>query len=99
MELIGGVLYAEARPVAFSIGERISPDTVDIHFEKALPGVPGAYPMVAREFARMVKGVLPEVKFLNREEDMGLENLRKAKEEWYPLYLLEKSTACWRTES
>ena len=37
----------------------------------------------------------PEVRFLNREEDMGIANLRTAKEEWYPLYLLEKTTAVW----
>ena len=96
MELLGGVLFADARPAAFTIGERIAPDTVDIHFEKAISGVPGAYPMVAREFARMVKDDYPEIKFLNREEDMGRENLRKAKQEWYPLYLLEKTTARWR---
>ena len=94
--LTGGVLYADARPVAFTIGEQIAPDTVDIHFEKAAAGVPGAYPMVAREYARLVRDILPEVKFLNREEDMGRENLRRAKQEWYPLYLLEKSTARWR---
>ena len=47
----------------------------------------------AREFARLVKTLLPEVRYLNREEDMGLDNLRKAKEEWHPAYLLEKSTA------
>ena len=91
--MMGGVLYAGGKPAGFTIGERITPDTMDVHFEKARGDIPGAYPMVAREFARMIRSTYPEVRFLNREEDMGLENIRKAKEEWRPLYLLEKTTA------
>lgn len=89
----GGVLYADGQPVAFTVGEQINEDTVDIHFEKALDTVPGAYPMVAREFARQLNADHPQLRYLNREEDMGIENLRKAKESWYPLYLLEKYVA------
>ena len=94
--MLGGVLYADGKPAGFTIGERITPDTVDVHFEKARGDIPGAYPMVAREFAGMIRAALPGVRFLNREEDMGLENLRKAKEEWRPLYLLEKTAALRR---
>ena len=96
--MLGGLLYADGRPVGFTAGERIAPDMVDIHFEKAYADVPGAYPMVAREFARMIRARMPEVKYLNREEDMGLPNLRKAKEEWHPTCLLEKSRARWRVD-
>ena len=98
LEMLGGLLMADGKPAAFTAAERIAPDMVDIHFEKALAGYPGAYPMVAREFARLVKEVLPEVRYLNREEDMGLPNLRKAKEEWHPAFLLEKTTARRRAE-
>ena len=91
--MLGGLLYAEGRPIGFTAAERISPDMLDVHFEKALAGHPGAYPMVAREFARLAQGALPQVRYLNREEDMGLPNLRKAKEEWHPAWLLEKTTA------
>jgi len=94
--MCGGVLYADGKPVAFTIAEPLTPDTVDVHFEKAQAELPGAYPMIAREFARYLQSEKPEVRFLNREEDMGVPNLRKAKEEWYPLYLLEKTTAVWR---
>lgn len=96
LDMIGGLLFVEGKPVGFTAGERIAPDMVDVHFEKALAGYPGAYPMTAREFARLVKGRFPEVRYLNREEDMGLANLRKAKEEWHPAFLLEKTTARWR---
>ena len=95
----GGVLYAEEEPMAFTIGEQISPTVVDVHFEKARDDVPGAYPMVAREYARRLRSRQPELQFLNREEDMGIPNLRRAKEEWYPAYLLQKFTAQWRAES
>ncbi len=93
LDMLGGVLYADGKPAGFTAAERITPDMVDIHFEKARADIPGAYPIVSREFARMVKAAIPEVKYLNREEDMGLPNLQKAKEEWYPLFLLAKSTA------
>lgn len=89
----GGILYANGQPAAFTVGEQITEDTVDIHFEKAVDTVPGAYPMVAREFARQLNADHPQLRYLNREEDMGIENLRKAKESWYPLYLLEKFIA------
>ena len=82
--------------MAFTIAEPISPDTLDVHFEKPPETVPGAYPMIAREFARYVQRTLPAVKILNREEDMDLPNLRKAKEEWYPVALLEKAVAVWK---
>ena len=49
--------------------------------------------MIAREFARQLQAGLPEIRYLNREEDMGLPGLRKAKEEWYPMFLIEKYAA------
>ena len=82
--------------MGFTIAERITEDMLDVHFEKARADVPGAYPMLAREFARLIRGTMPGIRYLNREEDMGQPNLRKAKTEWYPLYLLEKNTAVWR---
>ena len=93
--MVGGILYADGSPIAFTAGEPIGSDTIDVHFEKALDSVPGSYPMIAREFARYLAENFPAIQFLNREEDMGLPGLRKAKEEWYPLYLIEKYTALW----
>ena len=79
--------------VAFSMGNRIREDTFGVNFEKALPEINGAYPMVNREFARRIHRQYPEIRFLNREDDMGIEGLRKAKESYYPDILLEKLTA------
>ncbi len=64
--------------------------------EKAFPDVNGAYAMINREFSRMIAEKYPEVRFLNREDDMGSEGLRRAKESYQPTVLLEKYTADWK---
>lgn len=84
----GIILYAaEGRPVGFSMGNRISADTFDVNFEKAFADVQGAYPLVNREFARYVRDKHPDIRYLNREDDMGIEGLRKAKESYHPIFL------------
>lgn len=95
LRMDGIILYAGGRPVAFSIGERVGKDCFDVHFEKADVEVNGAYPVVNREFARRLLEKYPDLRLLNREEDMGLENLRKAKESYRPSFLLNKYTAQW----
>lgn len=84
----GIILYAEPdHPVAFSMGNRISPDTFDVNFEKAFADIQGAYPMVNRQFARLIRENHPDVRYLNREDDMGVEGLRKSKESYHPIFL------------
>lgn len=80
--------------LAMTMGSRLSQDTFDVHFEKALDRDDGAYPMINREFARYLREKYPELRWLNREEDMGLEGLRKAKLSYYPDHMIEKSWAC-----
>ncbi len=92
----GGALFADGRLVAFTVGELITGDTFNVHFEKAYSDVNGAYPMVNREFIRQVLLKHPEICYVNREEDMGYENLRRAKMSYYPLFMVEKYTAYWR---
>lgn len=87
---IGGLLYQNGKPVAFSAGTALDEDVFDVHFEKALPDIEGAYTMVNREFARLVVSERPSVGAFNREEDMGLEGLRRAKESYHPDILLMK---------
>lgn len=87
---LGGMLYQNGEPVAFTAGTKLDGEVFDTHFEKALPGVEGAYTMVNREFARLVRAEYPEIAAFNREEDMGLEGLRKAKLSYHPDILLMK---------
>ena len=49
--------------------------------------------MVCREFARQILADHPDIVYLNREDDMGHENLRSAKLEYRPEFLLRKYTA------
>lgn len=87
-----GILHQGNRPVAFSAGTRLDEITFDTHFEKALPDVEAAYTMINREFARMIRDLLPDIQYFNREEDMGIEGLRRAKESYHPDVLLMKYT-------
>ena len=89
----GIALLLEDRVVAVTLGSRISSDTFDIHFEKAREDVDGAYAAINCEFARYLRAKYPDVKFLNREDDMGLEGLRKAKLSYFPHHMVEKSWA------
>lgn len=89
----GLLLRAEGRVVAFTMGNRIQEDTFDVNFEKAFSDVQGAYPVINREFARYIREKYPEVVYLNREDDMGLPGLRRAKESYHPDILLCKGVA------
>lgn len=93
LQLEGGVLFAENEPVAFTMGSPSYGSTMDVHFEKVRPDIPNAYAMINREFARMVQQKHPELRYLNREEDLGLEGLRKAKQSYHPVSMVEKFTA------
>ena len=89
----GLMLLADGAVAAFTMGNRIQADTFDVNFEKAFAGINGAYPMINREFARYIREKHPDVVYLNREDDMGLPGLRKAKESYHPDILLCKATA------
>lgn len=91
--LEGGLIRAEGKVLAFAIGDRLSEDCYDVHFEKAFDDIQGAYSTINREFARYVRGRHPEIKWINREDDVGLEGLRKAKLSYYPDTLIEKFVA------
>lgn len=90
LELEGGMLVDGGEVLAVTIGSRLSDSTFDIHFEKARDDIDGAYAAVNREFARYLRQQHPEFTFLNREDDLGLEGLRKAKLSYCPHHMVEK---------
>ena len=94
--LMGGALFVGDQLAAFTIGEQISSDTFNVHFEKARGDIDGAYPMINREFVRYVLSELPHIRYVNREDDMGLENIRKSKLSYRPEMILEKYSAHWK---
>lgn len=90
LQMEGIALFTDEGLVGFSMGNRIREDMFDVNYEKALAAVNGAYPTVNRSFARHLREKYPEIRYLNREDDMGIEGLRRAKESYYPDILLEK---------
>ena len=88
------VMFDGDTVIALTMGSRLSPDTFDVHFEKALAEVDGAYAAINCAFARYIREKYPEVRYLNREDDLGLEGLRKAKLSYCPHHMEEKCWAC-----
>lgn len=87
LDLIGGVLKLDGKVIAFTIGEPVNDEIFVTHIEKAYAAIQGAYPMINQQFA---EHELSGYKYINREEDMGSEGLRKAKLSYGPVLLLEK---------
>lgn len=84
---ICGSIVIDGKLEAFSIGARTGKETVTVHAEKANSRIRGLYQAINNEFC---KHLPEEIRFVNREEDMGLENLRKAKLSYKPVELIEK---------
>jgi hypothetical protein len=86
--LCGGIYYADGEPAGYSLGEEIGGGKMFvIHFEKALTRFRGLYQFLNMSFA----AILPEkYTYLNREQDLGIEGLRRAKESYKPKRFVEK---------
>ena len=89
--LIGGIIYVNDSPCAMTIASKINENTVDVHFEKAVGeyAVNGGYAAINKLFSEKLDGVT----WLNREEDIGIEGLRKAKLSYRPKIMLKKYSA------
>ncbi|MDD3394582.1 MAG: phosphatidylglycerol lysyltransferase domain-containing protein [Anaerotignum sp.] len=85
--LVGGVIFIEGKLAAFTLGERLQPHLQLVHIEKAEASYEGIYPMINQQY---VKNECMDVELINREEDMGIEGMRKAKRAYYPVKMIEK---------
>lgn len=90
LDMSGGCLYVGDRLVAFTYGSPINGDTFDCHVEKADTAYDGAFTMINRLFAEQLPA---RFRYVNREEDMGLEGLRRSKRSYHPVLLWNKCTA------
>lgn len=85
--LLGGAIRVDGRIEAFSIGEGLNKTTAVCHFEKAMPGINGLNQLINQWFA---KHCLGGFRYINREQDLGIPGLRRAKESYHPDHLVEK---------
>ena len=90
LNLRGGLICVNNEIVAFAIGEPLTTDTMVVHVGKAFAEVHGAYTIINQQFAEHETAGYT---YVNREEDMGIENLRKAKLSYQPDIILEKYNA------
>ena len=91
LQLCGAIYYAEQKPVAYSLGEELAcGKSFVIHFEKAVAGYKGVWQFVNQAFA----SILPEqYETINREQDLGNEGMRKAKQSYKPAGYIKKYKA------
>lgn len=82
-------IYIDEKLEAFTIGEYLNKNMALIHIEKANPDIRGLYPFINQQF---LKNEFSDVDFVNREEDLGIEGLRKAKLSYHPCKFVEKYT-------
>lgn len=85
--LRGGAIRIGGRIQAFSFGKAINDVICDENVEKANPQIRGLYTAIQKECAEKVWG---DMTYINREEDMGNEGLRKAKEALHPAFMVKK---------
>ncbi len=94
LELVGGIIRTDGRISAVTVGEPLNSDTFCVHIEKADRSLDGIYAGINNCFVRECMGGFD---YVNREEDLGIEGLRKAKLSYHPVFLLNKYILTERT--
>ena len=87
LALQGGMIKINGQTVAFAVGEPLDKETFVVHIEKAPRDMNGGYTIINQQFA---EHIAVNYLYINREEDMGLESLRKAKMSYQPAELLQE---------
>jgi len=95
LRLIGGALRINGEILAYSYGSPLGNDTFDIQAEKSLYEIDGGFTMINQQFA---EHNCVDYSYINREEDLGLDSLRKAKLSYHPAILLEKGSVYRKNE-
>lgn len=85
--LKGVVVLVEGKVKAFTLGERLNNETAVCHFEKGDPFLDGIYQLIDREFSRLL---FTDCTYVNREQDLGIANLRESKLSYHPVELVKK---------
>jgi hypothetical protein len=96
LDMEGLVLMDGDEILAMTLGTRLSNHTFDVQFEKAVDE--SAYVAMCNGFAAYLMEKFPDIRLLNREDDLGIEGLRKSKLAYQPVELLEKHWACLKED-
>jgi hypothetical protein len=83
----GGCIEIEGRVEAFTLGELLNPETVVIHIEKANAAFHGLYQVINQQF---LEREWRDFTYVNREQDLGIPGLRRAKDSYHPDHMVEK---------
>lgn len=87
--LIAGAILMNGVIRAVAIAQKLNPDTIVLHILKADPNISGLYQTILQEFvSRLGDGF----RYLNMEQDLGIEGLRKAKLSYHPCSMINKYT-------
>ncbi|MDR1741048.1 MAG: phosphatidylglycerol lysyltransferase domain-containing protein [Synergistaceae bacterium] len=90
--LLGGCISVkdeasgERKIIAYTIAEDLGDGSVVIHFEKGIDSYKGVYQAINQMFLANA----PQFTTVNREQDMGSEGIRRAKESYHPTGFLKK---------
>lgn len=87
LHLNGIIYYIDGVPVGYVLGEEISRDTYALHFAKGLKDYKGIYQFMYNDLA---KRLTDNIKYMNFEQDLGLQSLRQAKASYKPDHMGEK---------
>ena len=91
----GGCLRVNGKLAAFTVGQRADRQMGIVHFEKCAPGMEEAYPVINQAYAAMA---FEGLTYINRQDDMGLPGLRRAKEQYHPVTMAKKYTITLRED-
>ncbi|MFX1495683.1 MAG: DUF2156 domain-containing protein, partial [Promethearchaeota archaeon] len=78
----GGLLCVDDKCAAYTFGEMLNESTLVIHIEKAHKDYEGSYQAINNFF---LKNCCVDAIYVNREQDLGIEGLRRAKESYKPI--------------
>jgi hypothetical protein len=92
LDMEGLVLMEGNEILAMAMGSMLAANTFDVQFEKAIDET--AYIAMCSGFATHLMAKYPHLQYLNREDDLGIEGLRKSKLAYNPVMLIEKHWAC-----
>lgn len=87
LKVKGGLIIINDKVEAFTLGEMLNQETAVVHIEKANPDIPQLFVVINQQFC---EHAWKDVAFINREQDLGDEGLRKAKSSYHPARMVEK---------